>query len=95
MWEGEIAGWCKVMNKAEMPGGFMPADAGSALSILTQAERRILRLVAEDRTSVEIAGLLGVSPRTVENHRTNICRKIGLRGNNALLRYALCRRAQL
>ncbi|MBN1446615.1 MAG: hypothetical protein JXA28_01690 [Bacteroidetes bacterium] len=38
---------------------------------------------------------MGISVRTVDNHRTKICHKPGVRGNNALLRYALMHRAQL
>jgi DNA-binding CsgD family transcriptional regulator len=55
---------------------------------LTPAERRILRLIAEDKTSKEIASHLGVSPNTVDNHRANICEKLGLRGTHSLLKFA-------
>lgn len=55
---------------------------------LTPAERRILRLIADDRTSKEIADELGLSPRTVENHRANICQKLGLHGSHSLLKFA-------
>jgi DNA-binding NarL/FixJ family response regulator len=65
------------------------------LLLLSPSERRILKLVAEDRTSSEIAEILGISTRTVDNHRTNICTKLGVSGKNALLRYALKHRAQL
>lgn len=58
------------------------------LTGLTPAERRILKLISENRTSKEIAGLLHISPRTVENHRTNIAQKLGLRGSHSLLRFA-------
>jgi DNA-binding NarL/FixJ family response regulator len=47
---------------------------------LTAAERRILKLIAEDRTSKEIADLLQISIKTVDNHRLNICHKLNLRG---------------
>ncbi len=62
---------------------------------LSPSERRILKLVAEQKTSAEIADFLSVSERTVENHRTNICRKLGLSGINALLRFALTHRSEL
>lgn len=55
---------------------------------LTGAERRILKLIAEDFTSKEIADKLGVSIKTVENHRQNICNKLGLRGSHSLLKFA-------
>lgn len=62
---------------------------------LTPSERRILKLIAEQRTSREIADLLFISVRTVERHRENICAKLELRGSNALLKFALEHRAQL
>jgi len=55
---------------------------------LTSAERRILKLVAEDHTSKEIAELLGISTRTVENHRLNICHKLNVHGSHGLLKFA-------
>ncbi|HEX8999995.1 MAG TPA: response regulator transcription factor [Blastocatellia bacterium] len=62
---------------------------------LTPSERRILKLIAEQRTSREIADLLFISIRTVERHRENICAKLELRGSNALLKFALEHRTQL
>ncbi len=59
------------------------------LNSITKAERRILKLIAEDKTSKEIGELLFIHPRTVDNHRTNICRKLDVHGSNALLRFAL------
>ncbi|MBI4903944.1 MAG: response regulator transcription factor [Acidobacteria bacterium] len=56
---------------------------------LTPTERRIVQLVADDKSSKEIGAELSIHYRTVENHRTNICRKLGLEGSNALLRFAL------
>jgi DNA-binding NarL/FixJ family response regulator len=47
------------------------AQAGN-LDRLTSAERRILKLIAQEKTSREIGDELGISPRTVENHRANI-----------------------
>lgn len=56
---------------------------------LTPTERRIVQLIAADKSSKEIGAELSIHYRTVENHRTNICRKLQLEGANALLRYAL------
>jgi DNA-binding NarL/FixJ family response regulator len=58
---------------------------------LTASERRILRLISTGKTSKEIGDELSIHYRTVENHRTNICRKLELDGEgaNALLRFAL------
>lgn len=65
------------------------------LDQLTVSERRILKLIASDRTSKEIADELGLSPRTVENHRTNISGKLGLHGSHALLKFAFENRSKL
>jgi DNA-binding NarL/FixJ family response regulator len=61
------------------------------LNGLTPTERRIMRLIALGNTSKEIGAELSIHYRTVENHRTNICRKLELDGEgaNALLRFAL------
>jgi DNA-binding NarL/FixJ family response regulator len=56
---------------------------------LTPSEKRILDLIALDKNSKEIAEELFISLKTVENHRSNICKKLGVTGNSALLKYAL------
>ena len=66
-----------------------------ALRDLTETEQRILCLIAEYKTSKEIAALLGVSHRTVENHRTNISNKLDLHGSHALLKFALEHKSEL
>ena len=65
------------------------------LENLTPAERRVLALVAEFKTSREIAEGLGVSHRTVQNHRARAGEKLGLKGVNALLRFAIDHRELL
>lgn len=69
----------------------MTANAGSIAEIarLTPAERRVLKMIADNRTTKQIAEELFISVRTVETHRSNICQKLGLHGTNALLRFAL------
>ncbi len=59
------------------------------LESLTPAERRVLRLIAQYKTTQEIAEALFVSPRTIESHRATITQKLGLRGSHSLMRYAL------
>lgn len=60
------------------------------LKSLTPTELVILKLIAEGKTSNEIADLLFVSPKTIENHRTNMNKKLQLDGSkNALLKFAL------
>ena len=58
------------------------------IEALTPAERRILKLIGEDYTSKEIAGLLELSVRTVDNHRQHICNKLKLHGTHSLLKFA-------
>jgi DNA-binding NarL/FixJ family response regulator len=65
------------------------------LADLTPTEIRVLKLVAGNKTSKEIAYDLSISPKTVENHRANIAAKLKLNGNNALLRFALENKALL
>jgi DNA-binding NarL/FixJ family response regulator len=62
---------------------------------LTIAERRILKLIAEDRTSKEIADQLSISFKTVENHRLNICHKLNLHGSHSLLKFAFDNKSYL
>ena len=56
---------------------------------LTPMERTVLKLIAENKTSKEIASELYISFRTVQNHRTNICGKLDLKGYNKLLQFAI------
>jgi len=70
--------------QAEQPG----------LATLTPMERRVLKLVAENKTSREIGGELFISPRTVETHRANICEKLNLHGSHKLLQFALDHRSE-
>ena len=58
---------------------------------LTTREREILHLSAEGYTNIEIGKQLFISPRTVETHRANVMRKLGLRTHTELVRYALQR----
>ncbi len=68
---------------------------GVNLKSLTTTEKKILRLLANGKSSKEIGDELAVHFRTVENHRSNICRKLDLEGANALTRFALQHRAAL
>jgi two-component system response regulator NreC len=56
---------------------------------LTPREREVLRLIALGHTSVEVAGKLGLSPRTIETHRARIHRKLGLDTRAELVSYAM------
>ena len=65
------------------------------IETLTPSERRILKLVGQDHTSKEIANVLNLSVRTVDNHRQNICRKLNLHGTHSLLKFAFDNSAYL
>ncbi len=59
------------------------------IEILTVTELKILRLIAEHKTTREIAAELFVSPRTIDRHRYNICNKLEIRGVNSLIKFAI------
>ena len=80
----------KRRNRAEVLAQKKPG-----LDDLTKAERRILKFVADKKTSKEIAAELFISPRTVEAHRANISDKLELSGSHSLLLFALENRAAL
>ena len=69
------------------------AAAGDDVSVdpLTPRETEVLKLIAEARTSQQIAGALTISPKTVENHRASILEKLGMRDRVELTRYAIRR----
>jgi DNA-binding NarL/FixJ family response regulator len=71
------------------------AKPQTGLPSLTEAERRILKLIAQYKSSQEIADELFISVRTVDAHRANIAGKLDLKGVRALLRFALEHQAQL
>lgn len=65
------------------------------LNDLTPTERRVLKLIAENNTSKEIAAELFISYRTVENHRANICQKLNLKGSHSLLKFAFDHKSEI
>jgi len=65
------------------------------LKDLSPAERRVLKLIAAYKTSREIAEELFISHRTVDTHRTNICKKLEIHGNHALMKFALAHMSEL
>jgi DNA-binding NarL/FixJ family response regulator len=58
-------------------------------SILTAREAEVVKLIAEGRSSKEIASLLVISIKTVERHRANILQKLEMRDRTQLTRYAI------
>ena len=67
----------------------LQTSTNTGLGALTEAERRILKLIAEYKTSQEIADELFISVRTVDRHRANIANKLDVKGAHALLQFAL------
>jgi len=61
----------------------------SPLDLLTRRERQVLKLMAEGHGNQGIAGLLSVSPKTVEKHRARLMNKLDLRTTAALTAFAL------
>ena len=73
-------------------GGFLQsltADGSPAFPNLTSREREVLQMVAEGKTTKEIAGSLSVSPKTIETHRRQIMEKIHVSSVAELTKYAI------
>ena len=66
-----------------------PVPSSKEYETLTARERQVMRLVTEGLTNVEIASTLTISPRTVEAHRAHLMRKLRLRNQVDLVRFAL------
>ena len=62
------------------------------VQILTPSEKRIMSLIGEGHSSKMIADRLFVSIKTIDNHRSNICKKLGITGTSALIKYALSKK---
>jgi two-component system response regulator NreC len=58
-------------------------------TVLSNREKEILYMIAQGKTTQDIAKALFISHKTVETHRKNMCRKLGIQGPNALLKYAI------
>lgn len=56
---------------------------------LTGREREVLQLIADSKTTKEIAVILGVSVKTADSHRTKIMEKLGIHSTAGLVRYAV------
>jgi len=56
---------------------------------LTERERQIMRMITAGQRTREMAQLLSLSPKTIEKHRANLMRKLGLRNASAVAAYAI------
>jgi len=79
----------QVLNKLGQGGrrGFSSHVIGRGPS-LTPREREVVRMIAEGNSAREIAGRLGLSVKTVEAHRFNLMRKLGIHNKAQLVTYA-------
>jgi len=65
------------------------SEESHALAAATRREREVIQLLAEGRSNKEAAATLGISVKTIEAHRANIMRKLGLHSLSDLVRYAI------
>ena len=68
---------------------FLQEDSFALIGELTKMEKVILSQIALQKTTKQIADENFISPKTVDNHRANIARKLNLKGNNSLLKFAI------
>jgi DNA-binding NarL/FixJ family response regulator len=64
-------------------------EAKGPLARLSPREREILQLVVEGKTSAEIAGILSLSPKTVETYRSHLMQKLGISDVPGLVKFAI------
>src|SRR5216117_2660148 len=60
--------------------------------LLTDREKEVLQLLAEGKTNKDVAGLLNLSPQTIESHRANLMQKLGLHSTADIILYAVRKR---
>jgi DNA-binding NarL/FixJ family response regulator len=70
---------------------WMDDESSGPAEPLTLREREVLKLIAEAHTNREIGELLHLAEKTVESHRANLLRKLGMRDRVELVRYAIRR----
>jgi DNA-binding NarL/FixJ family response regulator len=70
---------------------WMEDDSSGPVEPLTLREREVLKLIAEAHTNREIGEILHLAEKTVESHRANLLRKLGMRDRVELVRYAIRR----
>jgi len=82
-----------LLNRANR--GAQLAERKPSINDLTPAERRVLKMIGDGKTSKEIAEALFISVRTVDHHRSHICEKLDLHGFNALVKFAIAHKSEL
>ena len=81
----------KISERFQDSGSTIKDTPLDAYETLTAREREILQMTVEGRTSVEIGSKLSISPRTVEEHRSNLTIKLGIKNQADLIRFAIKR----
>ena len=87
----EVAAGRRYLSAPLEENGVAEGELTDPYETLTMREREVLHLAAEGLTSAQIADRLSISPRTAETHRANSLRKLGIRGQTELVRYAIGR----
>jgi DNA-binding NarL/FixJ family response regulator len=77
------------VSRQVVEGYAQRAAADTGLEVLTARQREVLRLVANGKSTKEIAFFLNLSVKTVETHRAQIMERLGIRDVAGLVRYAL------
>lgn len=80
---------CSLLLRGYLAPENHPATENALAVGLTQREREIVQLIAEGKTTKEVARTLGLSEKTVETHRSNLMRKLDMHSVVDLVRYAI------
>ncbi len=75
----------KALAETHQAGRAIPENPYSRL---TDREREVLHLVIEGKTNAQVAAILFISPKTVDNHRTHVMEKLGVHSTAELMRFA-------
>ena len=84
-----------LLRRRQRADALAASENGPGLESLTTGERRVLNRIGTNQTSKQIAREFGVSHRTIEAHRANICSKLDLHGSHRLLQFAIEHRSEL
>lgn len=79
--------------RAEVIGTYLESrkkkPSARGYDLLSDREQQVFRLMVEGNSTAQIADILCVSPKTVEKHRANVMRKLGVRDLVAMVKYAV------
>jgi DNA-binding NarL/FixJ family response regulator len=88
-----VAGEAFLTNAAErsLIRAWMTDGSDGPRETLTPREQEVVKLIAEAHTNTQIAAILHLAEKTIESHRANVLRKLGMRDRVELVRYAIRR----